>query len=290
MELRQLQYFASAASHLSFTAAAQELNVVQSAVSQQIAALEREWDVQLFQRTSHGLRLTAEGEVLVREARRLLDQAEIMQDLVKQSGKNYTRVLRLGCHGNLLRERLPRILSAFRQAHPKTRVLMYSHMQHDLLSQLREGQVDCFLGIWQKEYARLDWCERRVVYQDDLYVMLPRSHPLAARETLCQAELSGEPLIMFTGDDRKRYLWEMQAQGVETDLYCYTASQNAMETLVASGYGIAMCLGSARRSHEGIVYRRVTDRPATAVCLIWRKEEAEQIQELLSFFLMAQSE
>ena len=75
MELRQLRYFLSAARHRSFTEAARECCVVQSAMSQQIKALEKELDVTLFERTKHGLRLTHEGQTLEQEATALLQQA-----------------------------------------------------------------------------------------------------------------------------------------------------------------------------------------------------------------------
>ena len=65
MELRQLRYFEAVARHASFTRAAEELHVVQSALSQQVRRLEQELGVELMERTSRSVRLTSAGEAVL---------------------------------------------------------------------------------------------------------------------------------------------------------------------------------------------------------------------------------
>ena len=85
MELRQLEYFVASAKYLNITKAARECNIVQSAMSQQINALEKDLGVTLFERTNRGLLLTQEGEALLKEAGRLLDAAEMTREIVRQA-------------------------------------------------------------------------------------------------------------------------------------------------------------------------------------------------------------
>ena len=108
MEFKQLQYFLSAAEYLNFTEAAQACFIVQSAMSQEISSLEKELGVTLFVREKRVLRLTAEGETLVLEARKILNQVNNSRLLVQSIAKGYQHVFRIGCNGDLCRENLPR--------------------------------------------------------------------------------------------------------------------------------------------------------------------------------------
>lgn len=292
MELRQLEYFIAAAKHLNITKAARECNIVQSAMSQQIFSLEKDLGVQLFERTNRGLLLTPEGEVLLREARRLLDHAELTREIVEQSKNSYVDVLRIGCHGNLLRDTLPRALADFRGENPHTRVLVFDGMYQQLLLQLREGAIDCVISLFHSQFTKLDWLDMDVICKEPIYAVLPKGHPLAEKPALSMGDLSGLPQILFNGDDKKQIIRDMQDGGIRTHVYAYTESQNCIETLVAGGYGISMCVRSAMRDHPGIVYRRMRDRPVGQTVLLWRKGDkmAEKTKALLSKLLIAQAE
>lgn len=129
MEFKQLQYFLSTAEYLNFTEAAQACFIVQSAMSQQISSLEKELGVTLFVREKRVLRLTAEGETLVLEARKILNQVNNSRLLVQSIAKGYQHVFRIGCNGDLCRENLPRALERFRETYPYVKVLVV-HGQH----------------------------------------------------------------------------------------------------------------------------------------------------------------
>ena len=292
MDLRQLEYFLASAKYLSFTRAARECCIVQSAMSQQILALEKDLGVQLFERTNRGLRLTPEGEVMLREARRLLDQAEITREIVRQSRHSFTSVLRVGCHGNLQRRALPAALSRFRREYPHTRVLISSGIYQELLNQLREGMIDCLIALDHNQMAELDWVWARPICEEPIYVMLCTDHPLVQKEVLCMRDLENLPLVLFSGEDKKQLLRSMADRGISAPLYAYTDSQNSIETLVAGGYGVSMCVRSAMRIHPGIAYRPLQDRACShSIFMVRRDSDAqERTDALLSDLLMAQTE
>ena len=83
MEIRQLKYFISAATHLNFTRAARECFIVQTAMTQQIANLENEIGVRLFERGYRSLTLTPAGEVFLQDAREIVAQAQAAGERVK---------------------------------------------------------------------------------------------------------------------------------------------------------------------------------------------------------------
>ena len=293
MELRQLKYFLAAAAHLNFTKAADACCIVQSAMSQQITALEKELDVLLFERTNRGLRLTPAGEIMVNEARRLLEQVDITRDIIDQAKNSYVSQLRIGCYGNLLRNELPRALGAFRRAYPDTRVILSSGLRQKLYSELHEGSLDCLITIRHQDAGEdSDWIHSRRICDEPVYAMLPLGHRLSGEEKVCMQQLSEDPMILFSGDDNRQTVKRMISAGIPARVYAYASSQSSIETMVAAGYGISLGVKSAIRRHPGIVYKEIIDARPSSVCLMWAKgnANADRIEALSSLLVMAQAE
>lgn len=108
MELRQLKYFISAAKHLNFTKAAAECYIVQTSMTHQIAALEDELGVKLFERKSRNMELTEAGKIFLKEAQSLLAGAERAAELVRTTAEGYESILRLGVCGKYWPESSPK--------------------------------------------------------------------------------------------------------------------------------------------------------------------------------------
>lgn len=289
LELRQLRYFLSAAKHLSFTRAAEECCIVQSAMSQQIRALEREWGVTLFDRTKHGLRLTPEGRTAAQEAQRMLDQAESMQDTIRQARTGAYSVLRVGCQGNLLREALPRALSGLRSRYPELSAVVHGGLMQTLLPELREGHLDCAVAVRGRTMEKLDWLNVQPLGEETIRAMLPAQSPLAAQNTVSLQDLAGETLILYATTP-----WEdMPVPPLDlSERRVRVESQSDIETLVAAGYGVSFCAASAARPHPGIAYREVEDLPKFESCLIWRHgvPGEERVRTFASLLMMSLSE
>ena len=174
MEFKQLQYFLSAAEYLNFTEAAQACYIVQSAMSQQISSLEKELGVTLFVREKRALHLTTEGEVLVLEARKILNQMNRSRQLVQNVAKGYQHLLRVGCNGNLCRETLPQVLERFRKDYPDVKVLTMHRQHADLMTQLENGQIDCMISLFWPEYNLKNWMSYYVLKEEPVFAMLPK--------------------------------------------------------------------------------------------------------------------
>lgn len=235
----------------------------------------------LFERTNRGLLLTQEGEALLREAGRLLDAAEMTREIVRQARNSYVNVLRLGCHGNLLRHALPTALGLFRKKNPQTRVLVSDGMYQNLLAELRNGDIDGVITLFHPEFNGIGWTEMGELCEETIYAVLPCDSPLANMEALTMNDLAGIPQNLFNGEDKKQLVRDMQDEGLKTSVYAYTESQHCIETMVAAGYGISMCVRSALREHPGIVYRRMLDRPPGSTVLMWRKAMVQTVVDKL---------
>lgn len=292
MEIRQLKYFISAAKHLNFTNAAQECFIVQSAMSQQIAALENELSVQLFERKGRFLKLTTEGQAFLVEADKILRQLDASVTLVQNIPSGYGRIMRIGCHANLLREELPEMLYSFRKEAPDVKVILTHNIAQKLLVSLDNREIDFMISAFSPEFKLMEWLDYRIIKEEKVKLMVSSRHKLAKHTSVSRAQLRGEPFILLRGNDQKNHLIDWADQGNLINAYCYVDDENSVETLVAAGYGVSLCLESACRNHRGIVYLDMPEEAREPLCISWNKKHKLDLVEqyLLSLFLMNPSE
>ncbi|TDW98103.1 LysR substrate-binding domain-containing protein [Kribbella sp. VKM Ac-2566] len=172
MELRQLRYFVTVAEELHFGRAAERLNIVQPAVSQQVARLERELGLQLLDRSSRHVRLTGDGERMLREARAVLSAADRAGEVAAELASGHSGVLRIGTAPGL-RDRLERGLAALRAQTPDLDLRLTSGSTAEYLTALRAGELD--FAFVRGDVAAADL---RVIelWRDPLSVLLPSSY------------------------------------------------------------------------------------------------------------------
>ncbi|MEU8225794.1 LysR family transcriptional regulator [Kribbella sp. NPDC048915] len=172
MELRQLRYFVTVAEELHFGKAAARLNIVQPAVSQQVARLERELGLQLLDRSSRHVRLTGDGERMLREARAVLSAADHAEQVAAELSSGRCGVLRIGTAPGL-RDRLERGLTTLRADAPNLDVQLSSRTTTEYLTALRSGELD--VAFVRGEVAAADL---RVIelWRDPLSVVVPSAY------------------------------------------------------------------------------------------------------------------
>ena len=284
MEIRQLKYFLSAAKHLSFTTAAQECYIVQSAMSQQIAALEKELGVTLFERGGRTMALTAEGRAFRQEAEKILRQVTESTVLVQTISFGYGRTLRVGCHGNLLHRELVSGLARLHRDKPELRVLMFQDIAVRLLESLRNKELDCVISTWVPELKLTRWLDWQIVREEQVRLMVSTGHPLAGRQQVTMEEIAREPMILLNGSDKREHLIRWADSGNPVRVYCYAEDPGSVEVMVAAGFGVSLCMESACRPREGVAYVDIQGHHGGKVVLLWNRgeKEREAAQELLS--------
>jgi DNA-binding transcriptional LysR family regulator len=191
MDLRQLEYFVAVVDEGGFTRAALRCHVVQSALSHQIARLEREHGVRLFHRTSRSVRLAPAGELLLPHARALLHGAEVARaELAALSGL-ITGRLRLGMVGSAGRAAplVERALIAFHARHPGVEIAVQDTGSRHMAGQVRAGTLDlAFVGLFPGQAP--DGLVHHLLAEEPLVAVVAGSHPLARRPTADLAELA----------------------------------------------------------------------------------------------------
>jgi DNA-binding transcriptional LysR family regulator len=196
-DVQRLRAFALVLDLGSISGAASVLGYTQSAVSQQLAALEREVGTGLVDRSQRPLRATRAGELLRPQVERVLaalgGAEAALEDL-----RGGMRRLRLAAFTSALSSFVPAAVRNLRRAHADLVVQVLQLETQEAIERLRGGEADLAVvhhmpGIEVPETAGL---QRRRLLVDDLYVVIPEGHPLARREAVSVTDLEAEPLIL----------------------------------------------------------------------------------------------
>lgn len=192
-EFRRLHYFLAVAEHLNFRRAAEELEIAQPSLSQQIRALEAELGFELFERNRRQVNLTKAGAEYLVGVRNGLAEFEAVARRSRAARDGLRGTLSIGTAGMLMIEHMPRIVRAFRSEFPDVDLTVTIMRNPDLLDALRRGRVElAFTSAIPPDPHVGD----EPLWRFSSRVVLPAGHPLAPRDTIDLADLSGETLIV----------------------------------------------------------------------------------------------
>ena len=266
LDVKRLRVLKEVAACGSFSAAADSLSYTQSAVSQQIAALERETGRKLVERGSKGIRLTDAGEALVRHTEAILARlAEAEAELDAIAGLRGGRV-RMSTFASAGASIVPPAIATFRERYPGVEIELSLLEPMEGIDGLRAGEIDIALlvepGFGPVPEGSI---ERVHLLDDEMYVALPLSHPLAAKRTLKLGDLCEDAWMLggrTTCPDTGVFLRACHAAGFEPKLAFENDDYNAIQGLVAAGVGVALIPQLALVNvREDIVVRALAGRP-----------------------------
>lgn len=253
MDLRQLEYFVAAAKVEHFTRAAMELNVVQSALSSAIKALEAELGAQLFIRTTRRVRLTSAGRALLEKAVTVLEAADDARRTVHDIGRGDSGKLSIGTvHGLPAFLDLPALLAQYHEAYPRVEVRLVQGGAVHLIDKLRAGIVDlAFLPMLETS----EEITTTMIACEDMVAVCAPSHPLAGAKKISLAELGRHAFVDFQPDWGTRRLIDdaFRGTGIERKTAFEVSDLNTLFDLVSRGLGIALVPESVARDHKGLV-------------------------------------
>jgi DNA-binding transcriptional LysR family regulator len=244
LDVRRLQVLREVARHQSLSAAAVSLSYTPSAVSQQIAALEREVGIGLVERNARGAVLTEAGRRLLRHADEIVGQiAAAEEELRAMVGLEAGR-LRLGAFSTAGAVVVPRAVKAFRDRHPGVDVALVELDPEEAVAQLRAREVDLAL-VYEFPVVPgppLDGLEHVHLFDDPLYIALPEGHRLARRRRVRVAELADEPWIqgVHRGSTVAVLPAACRAAGFEPNIVFRSDDHMAVQGFVAAGLGVAV--------------------------------------------------
>jgi DNA-binding transcriptional LysR family regulator len=260
MDLRRLEVFVAVVRARSFTRAAGDLHMSQSAVSQQIAALETELDAQLLDRRRRRVVLTPAGAVLEEWAQRLLADSESARRAVAAAAGRMTGALRIAASLTVATYLLPRPLADLTRAHPEVRIFVQVENTRHVSAALYDGHVDIGLieGAVESEGLALE-----VLREDELVVIAPAGHRFAHDEELDFDQLAAEPFITRERGSGTRQVAEtaLSVAGYAPDQLRTIAELSGIEPIkaaVEAGLGVAIvsALSIRRELAQGTLIAR----------------------------------
>lgn len=191
MDLRQLKYFVATAEELHFGKAAKRLFISQPALSVDIKRLESALGVELLTRNSKAVALTGAGTVLLREAKRLLQQASEVERLTVMTGQGLVGRLKIGFVNSMLYRGLPEAISRFQALHQSTDIVLHEMNTAEQLDALHRTQIDVGFGHFGTYPPDVSG---KVMLAEPFVCCLPAEHALARQAAIDLRSLEQENL------------------------------------------------------------------------------------------------
>jgi DNA-binding transcriptional LysR family regulator len=228
----------------SFSAAADALSFTQSAVSQQVAALEREAGAVLVERSARGVRLTEAGEAVVRHADAILarlDDAEAELEAI--AGLKGGR-LRMAAFESAAATLMPVAIAEFARSHPLVELSMTLLEPEASLAALKAGDIDLAItfGSGKAEDRDGPGVVHHHLLEDPMYLVLPCHHPLARKRGIRLADLASEPWIGGAPDCECNRMISQACMrfGFDPRIAFETDDYAAVQGFVAAGVGVSL--------------------------------------------------
>lgn len=194
MDLRVLRYFLTVAKEQSFTKAAKQLHITQPTLSRQLAALEEELGVTLFDRGGHGITLTNEGILLKRRALEMVDLEDKIASEFKGSNGIVEGTITIGCGEFMAVEIFAQICKTYKEKYPMVRFAIHTGTADTIYEMMNKGLVDIGLFLEPVNTEGLDYI--RIQGSDHWVIGMKPDDPLAKKEHITKEDLVGLPLIL----------------------------------------------------------------------------------------------
>lgn len=289
MEMHQLRYMAALARTGNFSRAAEQCNVAQPSLSQQIQKLEDELGERLFDRMKRQVRLTPHGTAFLRRALRILEEVDAAKREAGEALDLQHGSVALGVLPTIAPYLLPRIMARFSAQFSGVDLTVHEDTTAQLLKLLHAYELDFALVSEPLHDDRLAVTE---LFTEELLLALPPQHPLNQKRTITPADLRDEKLIVMKtghclGD---QVLGFCERQEVKPRISFRSAQLETVQELVRAGLGLslipAMARGTGRQRAPG--YRSfAAPRPERRIVLVWPRQRppGRAAAELVKLFV-----
>ena len=291
MELRHLRYFTALAEELHFGRAADAVFIAQSTLSQQIQTFESELGVQLFERSSRGVKLTEVGRTFLPYARRVLREARRAESVARAARDGMTGLVRIAYIATAMRSGLPALIKAFRQRRPHGEIDLAEQTTGEQVTALREEETDIgflFLPINERGLRV------HSLFSAPMVAVLPADHRLAGRSQVPLPELQGEPHVIWARSEAPRihdaYVRACHEAGFTPRIIQEVQQGESFLGLVEAGLGISVAHASnAQVKRPGVQYAQIVE-PTVSLTLGAAHRHNDASPLLLQFLDMIEQE
>ncbi|WP_028982705.1 LysR family transcriptional regulator [Sporolactobacillus terrae] len=271
MELLQLKYFQTVARTEHMTKAAQELSIAQPSLSQTIKRLEDEIGVPLFDRKGRRIKLNRYGRIF-------LEKAELAFSVLQEGRQEVVDLAKLN-EGSIslavMRTPIiPDLLGSFRRQHPFVRFRVKQILRSTIQHQLENGDVD--LCITPYNWERTKPLHSQLLMTDEIYLVVPKTHPLAAKKSVDLQEIAQEPFVLkANGAFRETTDTYCRMAGFQPDIAFEVDDSLSIRGLVSEGLGVAFFSSLTLRTvkdHSIVPLRISHPYCRRTISLVWNAE------------------
>jgi LysR family hydrogen peroxide-inducible transcriptional activator len=279
MTLTELRYIVAVARERHFGRAAEACYVSQPTLSVAIKKLEEELDVKIFERGSSEVSVTPLGDQIVRQAQVVIEQAAAVKEIAKSGKDPLHGALRLGIIYTIGPYLLPQLVRQAIEQMPQMPLVLQEHFTVKLLEMLRTGEIDCAIMAEPFPDSGL---ATAALYDEPFVVAMPKSHPLAGRQSVTSEEIKAETMLLLgTGHCFRDHVLEVcpefarfssDAEGIRKSFE--GSSLETIKHMVASGMGITVVpqLSVPDEPQRYVAYVPFSEPvPTRRVVLAWRR-------------------
>ena len=281
---RQLRSFIAVAEELHFGRAAKLVHLSQPALSLQMSGMEEELGVQLFIRNRRKTELTQAGKIFLHEAREIVQRTEDAISLVRRASLGEVGTLRIGFISTAAAIIMPPLVKRFRERHEHVELELRNVLTQEQVTLLQERKLD--IGFLRVPLPTPPDIRTRVVHCEPFVLLLPASHPLAARKDLKLSDCQGADFVMYTRKMAPGFHGQLMnilhQHGLTPHVVQEAAEMYTLISLVASGMGIAIAPASIQlHQTENVVVREIPDEKSRSeVAIAWNKDHLAATTQL----------
>ncbi|AXK34448.1 LysR family transcriptional regulator [Streptomyces armeniacus] len=277
LSLDRLRVLHAISSHGSVGAAAEALHVTTSAVSQQMAKLERETGQPLLAKNGRGVRLTDAGRLLAGHAERMLSQLELAHAELEAHRGQAVGELLLGAFPTAARGLFPAALAALRRDHPQLRARLSEMEPDESVGRLVRGDIDLAVVLdWHNRPLSLPGGLAKAPLHDDIAdVAMPATHRLADRREVALGDFADDEWVSWPEGEfcHDWLMFTLRSDGIEPRLSHMAEEHHTQLALVAEGLGVAVAPRLGRGPvPEGVVVVPVRHTMRRHIYAIWRAD------------------
>ena len=278
MTLTELRYIVAVDKEKHFGRAAEVCSVSQPTLSVGVRKLEQQLSITLFERTKSDVKITPEGQAIVEQARRILEQVDELEALAKHNSDPLDGTFKLGAIFTIGPYLLPSLIPMLRKLAPRMPLLIDEDYTHNLKRKLRSGELDAIFIALPFDEADVDLIP---LYEEEFTALLPAKHPWVKKDKLHLVDIADEVMIMLgAGHCFRDQVIEACPQCQDNSLnpqkdWITGSSIETIRQMVASGLGVSVIPHSASVYHNqklGLVTRSFGHpKPSRKVALAFRR-------------------
>ena len=250
----------------SFTRAAEELGYSQSAVSQNVRALEQETGVTLLSRRKDGVQLTQDGQEFYPYIQSIFQAEQALERKRQETMGLQNSLIRIGTFTSVSRNLLPPMMKRFKEKYPDVRVELRQGEYTSIPQWIRQGEID--FGFVNQD--AVEGMETRLLYEDHMLAVLPQGHRLEKKSSLTLQDISTEPLILLDEGEHSVLLDAFHSAGLTPNLAYEVYDDYSILSMVRQGLGISVLYEKVVAGFEqGLSLRPIQESPRRRVALSW---------------------